>query len=213
MAVADATGLVVCTPHVEAVDVRSLPERVQALEAALREADIPLEIRAGGEIRVGTPLMEAELQILAHGPPGHRWVLLEAPLEPGNLDTFHAHADELEDRGYGLLIAHPERCEALLAPGGGLEHRLRQGARLQVNASSLTGAHGPESHRAGLHLVERGLVAALASDAHGEHRPPLLSAAMAALAARGHADDRLVAGGPRRLLRHGIGEARHRSAA
>jgi protein-tyrosine phosphatase len=204
---------VVCTPHVELVDVRSLPERVQALQAALREADIPLEIRVGGEIRAGTPLVETELQILAHGPPGHRWVLLEAPLEPGNLDMFHAHADELEDRGYGLLIAHPERCEALVAPGGGLDHRLREGARLQVNASSLTGAHGPQSRRAGFDLVERGLVAALASDAHGEHRPPLLSAALRELSARGHADDRLVAGGPRRLLRHGIGAAGHRSVA
>jgi protein-tyrosine phosphatase len=213
VAVADGTGLVVCTPHVHLVDVASLPGRVSALDAALRAAGIPLQITAGGEIRPGTRLELAELRILAHGPPSRRWVLLEAPLEPQYLDTFHADADELASRGYGVLIGHPERCDALMAPDGGLEHRLRHGAALQVNASSLTGAHGGRSLQAGFELVARGLVSALASDAHGTHRPPLLGAALRALAARGMDGGALVADGPRRLLRDGIPSMRDRPAA
>jgi protein-tyrosine phosphatase len=211
--VADGTGLVVCTPHVHLVDVASLPDRVSALDAALRAAEIPLQVAAGGEVRPGTRLEPAELQILAHGPPSRRWVLLEAPLDRQYLDTFHADADELASRGYGVLIGHPERCDALMAPDGGLEHRLRHGAALQVNASSLTGAHGRRSLEAGVELVARGLVTVLASDAHGTHRPPLLGAALRVLAARGMDGGALVADGPRRLLRDGIPSMRDRPAA
>jgi len=213
MAVADGTGLVICTPHVEVVDVFSLRDRVRELSAALRAEQIALRIMPGGEIRAGTPLTGAELEILAQGPPGRRWVLLEAPLEPQQIDAFHAHADELEDRGYGLLIGHPERCEPLMTTGGGLEDRLRRGARLQVNASSLTGAHGPASQAAGFDLLERDLVAVLASDAHGAHRPPLLGAAAHALAARAMPSDPLTVHGPRRLIREGLAAMRARPAA
>lgn len=214
LAVADGTRLLVCTPHVHLVDVASLPARVSALDAALRAARIPLRVAPGGELRPGTRPSSAELEILAQGPRGRRWVLLEAPIgAPQSLDVFHADADELAARGYGVLIGHPERCAELMAPGGGLEERLRRGARLQVNASSLTGAHGRDSLEAGFDLAARGLVTALASDAHGVHRPPLLGAALRALAARGIDGAALVSDGPRRLLRDGIDAIRDRPAA
>jgi protein-tyrosine phosphatase len=214
LAVADGTGLVVCTPHVHLVDVASLPARVSALEAALRSGGMPLHVMAGGELRPGTRPTSAELQILAQGPPGRRWVLLEAPIGAAQfLDVFHADAEQLASRGYGVLIGHPERCAPLLAPGGGLEERLRLGARLQVNASSLTGAHGRDCREAGFDLVARGLVTVLASDAHGAHRPPLLRAALRALAAHGIDGAGMVVDGPRRLLREGIPAKRDRPAA
>jgi protein-tyrosine phosphatase len=213
LAVADGTDLVTCTPHVHLVDVSSLPERVDALTAALRAARIPLQVTPGGEIRPGTRPTDAELEILAHGPRDRRWVLLEAPLEAQYLDAFHAGADDLQARGYGVLIGHPERCAALLATGGGLDDRLRRGARLQVNASSLTGAHGSRTREAGFELVARGVVAALASDAHGVQRPPLLGAAVRALAARRIDGAALAADGPRRLVRDGIPALRDRPAA
>jgi protein-tyrosine phosphatase len=214
LAVADGTGLVVCTPHTHLVDVASLPARVRSLDAALRAARIPLHVAAGGEIRPGTRPTSAELQILAHGPPGRRWVLLEAPIAaPQYLEVFHANADELASRGYGVLIGHPERCAELMAPGGGLEERLRRGDRLQVNASSLTGAHGRDSREAGFDLAAQGLITVLASDAHGVHRPPLLEAALRALAARGIDGAAMVREAPRRLLCEGIPAMRDRPAA
>lgn len=213
LAVEDGTGLVVCTPHVHLVEISSLPGRVAELGAALRAAGVPLRVAAGGEIRPGTRLTPAELDILAQGPPGRRWVLLETPFDPRFLARFHADARELAARGHGVLIAHPERCAELLAPGGGLDERLRQGALLQVNASSLTGAHGRWALDAGFDLLERGLVAALASDAHGVHRPPSLEAAARLLAARGLDARPLTVDGPRRLLRDGIAALRDRPAA
>jgi protein-tyrosine phosphatase len=213
LAVADGTGLVVCTPHAHLADVSSLPDRVAELRAALRAERVQLQVAAGGEIRPGTLLEPADLEILAQGPPHRRWLLLETPFDPRFLDRFHADARAFEARGYGVLIAHPERCAELLAPGGGLDERLHRGALLQVNASSLTGAHGRGALEAGFDLLERGLVAALASDAHGLHRPPSLEAAARLLAARGLDARPLTVDGPRRLLLEGVAAIRDRPAA
>jgi protein-tyrosine phosphatase len=166
---------------------------------------------AGGEIRVGTPLIASELEILAHGPPGRRWLLLEAPLDRGRLADLHAHADELQARGYGLLIAHPERCPDLAEPGGGLAARLGAGARLQVNASSVTGVHGDAARDTALRLLHEGAVAVLASDAHGVDRPPLLGEAVRRLAEHGIDGTPLVASRPRALLAEGIAPTLTRS--
>lgn len=205
MAVADGTAAVVCTPHVHHVDVATIPDRVRELQAGLDAALIPLGLRAGGEISPGTFLTDAELATIAQGPAGRRWVLLEGPIAGATLEEFDATADEIIRRGYGLVIAHPERSPDLVAPNGGLGRRLLHGAQIQVNASSISGFHGERARSAGLDLVKRGLVTALASDAHGADRPPRLTEAVDLLGAA-HAG--LADVGPTQLLRFGIEPAR-----
>jgi protein-tyrosine phosphatase len=211
LAVADGTGIVVCTPHVHLVDVATVPDRVAELQAELDAAGIPLHLRPGGEVSPGTPLSDDDLRVLAQGPPGRTWVLLEAPLDGGPIEIFHEQADELQARGHAILVGHPERCAALVAPDGGLAHRLRHGAALQVNASSLLGAHGPQARAAGLDLVRRGLVTAIARDAHRPTRPARLTEAVAMLAGHGIDGRPLVDVNPAALLGHGL--ERPRAAA
>ena len=204
LAVADGTGVVVCTPHVHLVDVPTVPARVRELQRHLDAARIPLRVLPGGEVTPGTAVSDADLRVLAQGPPDHTWVLLEAPLNGRGVGDFHAQADELEARGHGILIGHPERCAALVAPEGGLERRLHRGARLQVNASSLAGVHGAGARAAGLELVRRGLVSVIASDAHRPTRPPRLSEAVALLAEDGIDAAALTDDAPARLLAEGF---------
>lgn len=205
LAVADGTRLVTCTPHVHLVDVETIPERVRALREELRRRGIPLEIRPGGEITPGTTLTAGELRTIAQGPPGRRWVLLEAPLDPvPTAEDFFDHVADLEARGYGVLVGHPERSSGVLAERDRLEALVRRGARLQVNASSLTGTHGAAARRAALELVAAGLVTALASDAHRPARPPRLTPALEVLADHGIDGTALADRGPAELLEGGI---------
>jgi len=106
----------------------------------------------------------------------------------------------LSSLGLGVLIAHPERCPGWWT-GGALDDARAAGARLQVNASSLLGDHGPEPARRGLALVRDGRATVLASDAHGVHRPPCLGAAIDLL---GSAAEPLVRDRPAVLLRRGL---------
>jgi protein-tyrosine phosphatase len=210
-AVRDGTRLVTCTPHAAFVDLAEVPGRVRELQAALREAGIDLEVRTGAELSWGDVpgLGGAELETIAQGPPARRWLLLEAPLPgTGTLVDLQQSAQELRDRGFGLLIGHPERSPALTGAPGAVEDMLDAGDRLQVNGSSLTGYHGAGARAAGLELIAAGGAAVVASDAHlPTARAPSLSPAVAVL--RSHDTpaeqaEALVAAAPRALLEHGI---------
>ena len=211
LAVADGTGLVTATPHVRSLlahdRLGELPARVAEVVGALRAAAVPLAVRTGAELaHEDLPaLADADLEAIAQGPPGRRWVLIEAPLFGDDPAGFLAATGELRARGFGTLIGHPERCAALMEAPGAIEAELAAGARLQVNGSSLTGYHGPLTQARGIALVREEQVAAIASDAHRPGRGPVLSAALAALAAVGiRAAEALVAERPRALLAEGI---------
>ncbi len=216
LAVADGTGVVTVTPHMHILrdDGRldEVPALVREVQAALDAAAVPLEVQAGAELAQDdvARLTDRQIDAVAHGPAGRRWVLIEAPLFADAGPYLEATA-ELRARGFGTLIGHPERCAELMELDGALQRELAEGARLQVNASSLTGYHGPSARRWGLQLVRDGLADVIASDAHGPTRPPRLTEALDVLAAEGipRAEaEPLVSAGPRALLAHGIAPLR-----
>ena len=212
-AVADGTEVVVATPHFRfdlgTVDAEEVHHRVCELRGRLAALSVPLEIRCGAELGhdvVGS-LSQYELQLLAQGPSDARWLLVEAPFEGFGAD-FQAATAELRERGFGVLVAHPERsADATLDGSEGLRRELEAGSLAQVNAQSLTGEHGEDARAAAWRLIDQGLVAAIASDAHGPTRPPALRAALRALREGGvpHATaELLVRAGPSELLQRGV---------
>ena len=207
------TGTVVATPHVRPdlglIDPREILERVRELRAALASADLPLEITCGGELGhdMAFDLTREELDLLAQGPPGSRWLLVETPFH-GIGEDFHAATAALRALGFGVLVAHPERsADAALDGAAGLRRELAAGSLAQVNAPSLTGGHGQDARSSAWELLEEGLVAVIASDAHGPTRPPALRLAYETLVDGGMAPataNALVATGPRALLARGM---------
>lgn len=211
VAAADGTGTVLATPHVRSdfvTDVSILPELVVELREALALAGVEVEVHCSGELGhelVGR-LGQAELETIAAGPPGRRWLLVEAPFD-GLGGEFTAATGELRARGFGVVIAHPERSPGVLeGRGEALAREIQRGSLLQINQWSLTGGHGAEA--AGLALLWQGRVAVLASDSHPGWRRPTLSVGVAA--ARGAGLDAgsaalLVTDRPARLVREGMG--------
>jgi protein-tyrosine phosphatase len=216
LAVADGTDVVCATPHVRDLlrhgMLGSVRARVEEVQGALRAAGVPLTVLPGAELAHDDlpALDDRDLEGMAQGPPGRRWVLLEAPLFGGDLDGFLAGTAEVRARGFGTLIGHPERCRPLMEADGAVEAELRVGARLQVNGSSLLGEHGEGARAAAVSLVRAGAVHVIASDAHRPTRGPVLGAAIAALAGEGIAGpavEALAAENPRRLLERGLAAA------
>jgi protein-tyrosine phosphatase len=215
--VADGTRLVTCTPHAHMIDVAELPDRVRRLRSALAAAGIDLEIRGGAELSWDhvARFDARELEAVAQGPPGRRWILLEAPLPGvGELADFEPAAQELRDRGYGLLVGHPERSRAVREAPDAVDRLLAAGDRIQVNASSLVGYHGAGACEAGLELLRSGRAEVIASDAHQPvARGPVLGPAIEVLREHGVADpERFVSAEPRALLERGIAPARRLAA-
>ena len=216
-AAAAGTSTIVATPHVEVVDVAELPDRVRTLRRALAAEGIELDVRCGGEVKPFSipDLSDADLETIAHGPPGARWLLYEVPFG-GPDDEFVAGARELHARGFGLLLAHPERSRGMV-DGGGLaviEGLVAGGAAVAANTGPLVGREGTDRRRAAEHLLNRCVPTVLATDAHAPSRPYTLAmAAEAAERVTGRPDvaRRLAAETPARLLADGL--ARDRRAA
>jgi len=85
------------------------------------------------------------------------------------LDTL---VEDLQSRGYHVVLAHPERCPALQRDRSMLERLVASGALASVTAGSLAGRFGRTVRRFSLELVRDGLVHNVASDAHGHTQRP-----------------------------------------
>jgi protein-tyrosine phosphatase len=221
LAAAEGTGTIVATPHVRSdffTAVHELPERVRELEDRLAAEGITLCVKRGGELghdMVGR-LAQPDLELIAQGPTGGRWLLVESPFA-GFGETFTAATDELRARGFRVVVAHPER----VPDGDGsrwraLRHELANGSMLQVNAWSLAGRHGAEAQAVARRLVREGRSQLIGSDAHGARRTPALllgrDAAIEAGLTRQDAE-RLVRSNPARVLESGLPAPRYASAS
>ena len=207
---ADGTGVIVATPHVRrdfVTDVSDFPDRVAEVRSRLVRDGVDVDVRCGAELghdMVGR-LGQNDLETIAVGPPGASWILLEAPFEgPG--EELHLAASELRDRGFAVVLAHPERSAPLMGDNASwLRRELDAGALLQVNAWSLAGGHGAEAERHALWLVGAGVVTCIASDAHPGWRGPGLTVGLekASWALAGARARVLTDSAPRALLERG----------
>lgn len=180
-AAADGIDVVCATPHIRRdhdVRIHELYARIAELQAAVDEAGIAVRIARGGEVAepIIPSLTDEELATLALGG---RWVLLEP--DAGPLDEpLIAGIDLLKARGYGAIVAHPERHATT-----DIEDRLREavehGALVQATAAAL--AEGGDGAAWLTRLAHDGLIHVLGSDAHSSHfgRRVELSAAYAEL--------------------------------
>jgi protein-tyrosine phosphatase len=209
-AAAEGTATIVTTPHVHPAwdtDVSALPERVREVSEKLDAKRIRIRVLCGGELahQMVPRLSQGELETIAQGPPGKRWLLLEAPLE--GLDrSYTVAADELRQRGFAVVVAHPERALRWSDAGWEtLEHELAVGSVVQINAWSVAGLYGEMVRATALWLVRTAQRAVIASDAHGGERMPSLGLGLDALtAARVPDPGRLLDGVPHGLLEDGL---------
>jgi tyrosine-protein phosphatase YwqE len=143
-------------------------------------------------------------------------VLLEAPLT-GLDGEYTVAAEEVRERGFAVVVAHPERALRRVQDGWqALEHELAAGSVLQVNAWSLAGCYGQRVRDVAFDLLARAPRAVIASDAHGGQRMPALGLVLAALISTGMAPAEatsFISDGPRSLLEHGVGAGRGALAA
>ena len=191
-AVADGIRTACLTPHFHAGrypanTFTAVQQATRAFQDTLNTHQIPLTVRAGGEVRLSIELLDliAQDQVPFLGTVnGYRIVLLEFPHQ-----NIPIGADRLISKLFSLgmrpLIAHPERNTAVMAQPEKIFPFVAQGCWLQITAGSLAGRFGPRAAEVALHLVDNGWATVIATDAHDlVHRPPALSEGIAALRAK-----------------------------
>ena len=169
------TAVLFATPHVWP-HYTLTAERERAVREAYERmrAHVPLELRLGFELTPTRALLREDPH--RYVLEGTDRVLVEIDFT-GTADLAFVLAEHIETSGLRPVIAHPERTEAVLEDPFVVEELALRGWTVQVNATSLTGRHGPAPEELGWSLLERGLAHVVASDGHRATRPAHLDAA------------------------------------
>ncbi|HEX8121468.1 MAG TPA: CpsB/CapC family capsule biosynthesis tyrosine phosphatase [Solirubrobacteraceae bacterium] len=180
IAVAEGVRTLVATPHVRddypLVVPHEIPERVADLQAALDRYELPLRIVPGGEVAVGAALelSDEELRAVTLGGNG-TMLLVETPHGPLPA-YFEGLIDAIADRGFVVVLAHPELNPDLQADPDRLGELVARGALVQLTARSLREPRRSRARSLAATALERGWGHVLASDSHSaEWRSPRLA--------------------------------------
>jgi protein-tyrosine phosphatase len=187
-AAAGGVRVIAATPHVRPDHPRVRPaelgDRCAALGERLAEAGIAVQVVGGGEVDLAWSRSASaeELALVSYGQRGAD-LLAETPYGP--LDqSFERDLLALRERGYRVLLAHPERSADLRDDRRRLERLVDDGLLLQLTARTLLPAYD-DQHRFAVELVRDGLAHVLASDSHSAtglapaDLPPAVEAACA----------------------------------
>ena len=166
---------VVVTPHFtdynhidEFLDQRDY--KVEKLRKTLEKENIPLKILCGAELFLSDSVLKAgNLDDLAIN--NSRYMLCEFPLGPFNIKRGLLWIDELIDRGYTPILAHPERYYEIHRNLNVIDELLDRDVVFQVNIDSLIGKNGSTAQELSIDLVCRGFADLVGTDAHDlKHR-------------------------------------------
>jgi protein-tyrosine phosphatase len=194
-----------CTPHVwvnYANDVGSIPPRVQALQAELNRAEIPLRLIPGGEINLRPDYMSSTApdQVVTYGMNG-KYVLFDIWCE-----KLPQHVEPsikwLQSLGLTVILAHPERMRAVQDDPALADYFSDVGVLLQGNLQCLGDAPTARTRQIAERFLREGRYFMLGTDLHGlETLAPRLAGLRQAIEMVGSdAIDRLTKENPAKLL-------------
>ena len=139
--------------------------RITLLQEALEKERIPLEILPGAELFLTDRVFGADnLDELTIN--GTKYMLCEMSLNSFDTKNVIRWFDELIDRSYKPILAHPERYYVFHEDYELIDRVLERGIIFQVNLDSLIGANGSLAQDMSVDMVRRGIAQIIASDAH-----------------------------------------------
>ena len=171
IAAVSGTTDIIATPHFPGEEASLermglLLSRYAKLEKAIARENLPLRLYPGAEILClpQTPRMARQGLLPTLGDTNY--LLCEF-----YFNESRVYMDEmlrfLAGCGYRIVVAHPERYEAVQADPGLAAQWFGLGYVLQLNKGSISGAFGPAVRKTALELLNQGLCHMVASDAHG----------------------------------------------
>ena len=181
MAVADGIGTIIVTPHQQGNFAQNrgddIRRRTAELQQVLTQADIPLTVLPGADVRIEEGMVErlASGEVLSLADK-RKHVLLELPHEL--YFPLEPLLVMLRRQGIEGVLSHPERNRGILSRPDLVPPLVKAGCLMQVTAGSLMGTFGPDPQQMAEWMLSQGLVHFLATDAHSPtKRRPLMQRA------------------------------------
>jgi protein-tyrosine phosphatase len=166
---ADGIERLAATPHVTPTWPTSPTQMETALarvRTAARDAGIAVDVLAGGELDLGVAEHLDDESLRRFGLGGNSELLLvEFPWfrwPPALAERLC----RLRDRGFTLLLAHPERNPEVREAPERLRELVDDGHYMQLTAAAIDGRHGPREAATAKAILDAGLAHVVAGDAH-----------------------------------------------
>lgn len=163
-------NIIIATPHFTDYDeidyfIEMRNEKAVMLNSMSKEFGCNVSIGCGAEVFLDSRVFTAgELDGLTIN--GSKYLLCEYTLKPFDTEKSIVYAEEICQRGYTPIIAHPERYVSFFENPEVMNELWDLGCRFQVNASSLAGHGGEMMQEFTKDLILRGFVDFIATDAH-----------------------------------------------
>lgn len=186
LAYAEGIRWIAATAHQNDRYPDNSPERIRSasrmLADDLRREGLTMTAVPSAEIVVRTDICEAwqRGELLSVADRG-RYLLVELP--HGLFVEIGFLVRQLRHFGVHVILAHPERHEALLHTPGLIEDLIAEGCLVQASSDSITRPRSKADQRALKRWARRGIIHLLGSDGHNATtRPPRMAAAYEQLA-------------------------------
>lgn len=146
-----------------------MDQRISAVKEAFQKAKLDLELFPGAEILClpETPRLARQRMLPTLG--NTNFILCEFYFEESPI-YMNEMLSYLADRDYRIIIAHPERYQAVQRDPMLLEHWMEQGYVLQMNKGSILGTFGGKVQHLATQMLNLAQVHLIASDAHSTDR-------------------------------------------
>lgn len=188
IAVADGISVTACTPHIYPGlyenDAARIRAAIRVMQGRLDQEGIALKLVEGADAHVVPELLEGLKSGRIPTLAGSRYFLFEPPhhVAPPRLEdtAFNAMA-----AGFVPVVTHPERLTWIESHYDIFRRMAKAGIWMQLTAGAITGRFGRKPQFWAEKMLDEGLVAIIATDAHrADKRPPLLAEARDAAARR-----------------------------
>jgi protein-tyrosine phosphatase len=169
---------IIATPHfipgtAWAADRVYIAGKIKELEENLQKRKIPLKIFPGMEIAYHQKLITRLEKDLLQSLADSGTYLLEPSFNDSAANLLQC-AKQIMEKGFGVILAHPERIPAFQQTIEPLLDLTKQGLQIQLNVGSILNKFGEPSRRLAMSLFDKECVHYLASDAHSiEKRSPV----------------------------------------
>ncbi len=171
------------------------------LREALSDAGIAVDVWLGNEIFIDREIIDLLRRNIVSTLGGTNYVLVEFSLN----EEYPNYADVLGDlmnKGYKVVLAHPERYVLVQQDYDTLEELCDMGVLLQCNIGSFIGQYGKVAEKLAVRLAKENRIFAMGSDIHHARGDKRIIRAMKKL--RKHYDaaglERILVKNPSKIL-------------
>lgn len=142
---------------------------LEKFNQVLKEENINIEVLLGNELYYTRDLIERFNELDFFSMNNSKYILMEfSPINfPKNIEDV---IYEIKIRGYIPIIAHAERYKQVQEDVNIVLDCIKEGALIQVNASSILGKNGEKAEDTSKKLLDNNMVHFVATDAHSSNR-------------------------------------------